>query len=134
MTLIERASHPDASAIRTLIVDDCEVVRTSLVKFVKTIPAIELVGVAATGIEAIELAGEKKPQLVLMDFQMPGLNGLEAALLLRDLDPTIRVILISAEDLSFVEDCWGAGGADAFVHKANLIYELKPTINRLFTR
>ena len=115
-----------------MIVDDCEVVRASLVRLLATMPSVELIGIAANGLDAIEMTADKKPQLVLMDFQMPGLNGLETMRLIRDLHPATRVILMSAHDLSQVEECYGVGGADAFVPKENLFNELQATIHRLF--
>ena len=127
-----KESRPLSARIKTLIVDDCEVVRASLVRLLATMPFVELIGIAASGLDAIEMTADKQPQLVLMDFQMPGLNGLEAMRLIRDLHPATRVILMSAHDLSQVEECHGVGGADAFVPKKNLFNELQATILRLF--
>ena len=64
--------------IRVLIADDHEVVRDGLRMILEAEESFDVVGEAADGVEAVELTGQLRPQVVLMDLRMPRMNGLEA--------------------------------------------------------
>ena len=68
-------SQPEAR-FSVLIADDSKVIRTRLVSILETLPGVEL-RVAADGLEALALAKERKPDLLLCDHEMPGMNGIE---------------------------------------------------------
>jgi two-component system response regulator AlgR len=65
--------------LRVLVVDDEPLARERLSHLVEELPAVELAGVAASGEEALLLAGRLRPEVVLLDIRMPGMDGLEAA-------------------------------------------------------
>ncbi|HEU5468754.1 MAG TPA: response regulator, partial [Steroidobacteraceae bacterium] len=65
--------------LRVLVVDDEPLARERLSHLVEELPSVELAGVAASGEEALLLAGRLKPEVVLLDIRMPGMDGLEAA-------------------------------------------------------
>jgi two-component system response regulator LytT len=65
------------ATIRTLIVDDEKLARDRLAGFLRAIDGIEVVGEARDGVEAVELIGEHRPDLVFLDVQMPGMNGFD---------------------------------------------------------
>jgi NarL family two-component system response regulator LiaR len=90
----------NADAIRVLIVDDHAVVREGLRNFLGLLADIELVGEAASGSQALELAAKARPSVVLMDLVMPGMDGIEATRRLRAEDPDVKVIVLT----SFAED------------------------------
>jgi DNA-binding NarL/FixJ family response regulator len=78
----------------------------------------ELVGVAETGEASVELARDVKPDLVLMDVNLPSMSGIEAASLLRRLDPAPVVVLLSTYDQSeYGEETEGCGAA-AYISKS----------------
>jgi DNA-binding NarL/FixJ family response regulator len=79
--------------IRVLIADDHGVVRAGLAQLLATFPDVELVGSAANGEEAVALAAERSPDVVLMDLEMPVLDGIQAT---RPLDPKAARALLSA--------------------------------------
>jgi DNA-binding NarL/FixJ family response regulator len=65
-------------SIRIVVADDHPIVRAGIVGLLETAPGIEVVGEAADGAEAVELAAEERPDLVLMDLRMPGVDGASA--------------------------------------------------------
>ena len=76
-----------ADEITTLIVDDHEVVREGLRLSLSRAPHIRVVGEAADGASAVEMAERRKPDVVIMDVRMPGMDGLEATKLLTERVP-----------------------------------------------
>jgi two-component system, NarL family, response regulator LiaR len=89
-----------ADAIRILVVDDHAVVREGLRAFLELQEEFEVVGEAGDGAEAVELAERLRPDVVLMDLVMPGLDGVGAMQRLRERLPSSRVIVLT----SFAED------------------------------
>ena len=118
-------------AIRVLIVDDDDRFRWRLAQFLATVPDIEMVGEVATGQEALANAEALKPDLVLMDVRMPGMNGITATRLLKAQQPDLRVIVLSVYDLKEYEDAALASGASAYVIKKGIIEELIPAIRNV---
>lgn len=84
--------------IRVLIVDDHPVVRDGLRAILATEPGIAVAGAAATGTEAIRMAGIHRPDVVLMDLQMPGTNGMAATAAIRSRHPEIGVLILTTYD------------------------------------
>ena len=87
-------------AIRVLIADDHPVVRQGLRTFLQLQKDIQVIGEAATGEEAVALAGELAPEVVLMDLVMPDLDGIEATRRIHAASPATRVIVLT----SFAQD------------------------------
>lgn len=81
--------------IRVLLADDHTLVRAGLRGLLQDLAGVEVVGEASDGQEALRLAEALRPDAVLLDVGMPGLNGLDAAARLAALDPGIRVIILS---------------------------------------
>jgi two-component system response regulator AlgR len=84
--------------LRVLVVDDEPLARERLSHLVEEMPAAELAGVAASGEEAILLAGRLRPEVVLLDIRMPGMDGLEAANHLARMPEPPAVIFTTAYD------------------------------------
>lgn len=82
--------------ISLLVADDHRAVRKQLHELLELAPDFAVVALAATGVEAVNLAQTHRPDVVLLDFSMPELNGLEAAELIRQQCPATRLILVSA--------------------------------------
>ena len=85
-------------SIRILVVDDHPVLRDGLVAILSTQAGFEVVGEAETGGKAVLLAAELQPDIVMMDLEMPGMDGVEALKQMRDRDPDIHVIVFTAYD------------------------------------
>ena len=85
-----------ADRIRVMIVDDHPVVRKGLSTFLSHEVDMEVVGLAADGEEALEMASKASPDIVLMDLSMPGIGGIEATRQLVERDPEIRVMMLTS--------------------------------------
>lgn len=84
--------------IRVLICDDQDVVREGLRVILSTAPGIEVVGLAKDGAAAVELFDRHKPDVVLMDLNMRGVNGIQATRQLRAKYPGVRVLALTTYD------------------------------------
>ena len=106
-----------ASRVRVLIADDHRLYSDTLQLLLATDDRIDVVGRAADGVEAVELALRFRPDVVLMDVQMPRLDGIAAVLALRPLLPGVRVVMLSSS--AAVEDVERArdAGACAYLTK-----------------
>ena len=82
--------------ISVLIVDDHDVVRQGIRAFLATQPDLEIVGEAASGDEAIRLAREHIPDVVLMDLVMPGMNGVEATRAVKRVSPRSQIVVLTS--------------------------------------
>ena len=85
----------DGSAIRILVVDDHPVVRQGVAGLVGGQPDMSIVGQASNGREAIKQFRTHHPDIVLMDLQMPEMNGLDALMAIRDEAPEARIIVLT---------------------------------------
>jgi DNA-binding NarL/FixJ family response regulator len=96
--------------IRVLIVDDHAIVRTGLAQLLDTTDDLELAGATGDGDEAVALAAELKPDVVLMDLSMPGTDGVTATARIVAQDPTAHVlVLTSFSDQARILDALQAG-------------------------
>ena len=110
--------------IRVVICDDQAVVREGLEMILEADSGIEVVGLAENGLRAIELATEKNPDLVLMDLNMPGMNGIQATREISKQLPDIKILVLT----TFGEDEWVfdavRSGADGYLLKGTPRQEL----------
>jgi DNA-binding NarL/FixJ family response regulator len=84
--------------IRVVLADDHTLVRAGIRALLEKVPGVEVVGEAGDGREVLNLVGTRRPDVVLMDIAMPGLNGLEAAARVVQEFPDARVIMLSMYD------------------------------------
>jgi len=84
--------------IRVLIADDHLVVREGLRAILEAAPDLTLVGEAADGLEAVRLAGQLSPDVVLMDLRMPGVDGIEAIRQIKARYPAVEIVILTTYD------------------------------------
>jgi DNA-binding NarL/FixJ family response regulator len=82
--------------IRVLLVDDHKLVRAGLQSLLATVDDIQVVGVAASGCEALGVATDTGPEVVLMDLSMPGMGGVEATRQLLERMPSVQVVMLTS--------------------------------------
>ena len=90
-----------SESVTVLVVDDEILIRAGLASLMRAAPGIEVVGEAANGLEAVELAARTRPDVILMDIRMPGLDGIAATerILANSTEPKPRVIVLTTFDL-----------------------------------
>ena len=100
-----------------LLADDHPVVRKGLADLLRERPEIDLVGEASDGEEAVALARETKPDVVLMDVSMPNLNGIEATRYITAEMPNVRVIGLSMHEEEDMPRAMREAGATVYLSK-----------------
>jgi two-component system invasion response regulator UvrY len=106
--------------VTVLTVDDQRIFLQTARSLIEATPGFEQVGEAASGEEALELAADLRPDLVLVDVRMPGMDGVETARRLTLADPDATVVLISLEDVPQLSSAVARAGAAGYVRKQDL--------------
>jgi DNA-binding NarL/FixJ family response regulator len=119
-------------ARRILVVDDAEDLRMLLRLRMESRKGLHVVGEAADGVAAVELASELQPDLVLLDLAMPRMDGLEALPLIRAAVPGVRVVVLSGFNQSTLADKALEAGADHYVVKGGSMRALLDLVESMF--
>lgn len=117
--------------IKILVVDDHKFVREGIVNALSAEKYISVVGQAENGLEAVSKASELKPDIIVMDLNMPTLNGYEATRMLRNKKNKVKIIIISVNSDKQTQEAVLGVGANAFFSKSSDITELLKIIRRL---
>lgn len=88
----------DQDKIRIMLIDDHALFRTGVAGVLSDHPAIEVVAQGSSGEEAIKLASELMPDLIVMDINMPGQGGLEATKKIKEVMPYVKIVMLTASD------------------------------------
>jgi DNA-binding NarL/FixJ family response regulator len=117
--------------VRVLAADDQRVVREGLAMLLGLLPDVEVVGTAADGEEVLALAGELKPDVILMDLRMPRMDGVEATRRLRERDPGVKVVVLTtyADDRSVLDAL--RAGALGYLTKDAGAAEIQQALHRV---
>ena len=118
-------------SLSVLVVDDDSRFRGSVVGLLAEVPGVRVLGEAGDGDEAVRLAIERRPQVVLMDITMPGAGGLEAIRRTKAVLPDTKVIVITMHAEAVYQRAAAQCGADGFVLKKNVRGELLSTLYRV---
>lgn len=124
---------PSPEKIRVLIVDDIQEARENIRRMLTFEQSVEVVGAAKNGREAIDLAVELKPDVVIMDINMPDMDGITATEEIRKKIPHIQIVILSVQsDPSYMRRAMLAGARD-FLTKPPMIEELAAAVIRAGT-
>jgi len=105
------------STVRILVVDDFALIRQFVVELLGKRPELQVVGEASDGLEALQMAVELRPDLILLDIGLPGLNGIEVARQMRSLVPESKIIFLTSESsVDVVQEAFSLG-AQGYVTK-----------------
>ena len=117
--------------VRIVLADDHKLFRDGLRPLLEKQRDLQVVGEASDGREVLELAASLRPDLIVLDVSMPGLNGIEAARRIREIDPAIRIAMLSMHaDRRYVLESLKAG-ATAYLLKDDGFEELIRAIPRI---
>jgi DNA-binding NarL/FixJ family response regulator len=119
--------------IRVLLADDHALFRRGLEMVLKEEAGIELVGQACDGAEAVQMAGEMLPDVVLMDVRMPKITGIEAARQVKEVAPSATVVMLTVSDAE--DDRFEAirAGASGYLLKDIPLDEVAGAVRALIT-
>jgi len=123
---------PQKSVIRLLAVDDHKMVREGIVSLLESEPDIEVVGEAKNGKNAIAMAARLRPDVVLMDIEMPDVDGIEATRTILERNPDILVVGLSMHGDEDYSRKMRQAGAAALEDKVEASTQLIETIRRVF--
>ena len=121
---MDNLTSSSGARLRILLADDNKPFRQRVRKLLRNTPDVELVGEAGDGEEAVRLAGELKPDIVIMDVVMPRLNGVEATRQVTSELPSAKVIALSLHGDDGFRRAMLEAGASAYLLKDNVGHEL----------
>lgn len=122
----------DLNRIRVLVADDHSLLRDGVASLIADQPDMEMVGEATNGAEAIEQFRKHRPDVALLDLQMPGMNGIDATTVIREEFPEARIVVLTtyAGDAQILQAL--RAGAQAYLLKSVLRRELLDTIRAVY--
>ena len=116
---------PNEGAVRILIADDHRLFAESLMAVLSEDDRIDVVGIAGNGQEAVQLALELRPDVILMDLKMPVLDGFEATRRIRDAGSDAQVLILTGTDGEIGSEEAVMAGASGYMRKEQGVAQLK---------
>jgi DNA-binding NarL/FixJ family response regulator len=114
---------------RVLIVDDHAFIRRGVQTILNPFPEWEPCGEADSGNEAIRMADELRPEVIIMDVSMPGLNGIEATRVIRKAQPNVKIVLLTLHESADLVRMAFRAGARGYLLKTDAEQELVRALN-----
>ena len=118
--------------IKVLLAEDHTIVRKGISEFVQREPDMEVVGEVGDGEEAIKMTAELQPDIVVMDIVMPNLNGIEATKRIKELYPSVAVLILTAYDYDQYIFALLEAGAAGYLMKGARVSELIDAIRAVY--
>lgn len=117
--------------MKILIADDFKPIRTAIAGILSQQPDLEVCGEACNGTEALRLATELSPDIVLLDISMPGIDGLQASRLIHESVPSTKIIILSHHDPAQLLKHARKSGAQECIDKGRMAADLVASIRRV---
>lgn len=114
---------------RVLIVDDHAFIRRGVQSILQAFPEWELCGEADNGKDAIQLNEELKPEVIIMDISMPGLNGIETTRTIRKMNSNVKIVLLTLHETGELVRSAFRAGAQGYLLKVDAEQELVKALN-----
>jgi DNA-binding NarL/FixJ family response regulator len=118
--------------MRTLVVDDHAGFRQALLRSLRRLDWLSIIGEGENGVEAVQRSEELRPDVVLLDLAMPEMGGLQACRLIKAQDQAPFVAIVSHFDDNQHREFAARAGADAFISKLQVMQELVPVLEALY--
>ncbi len=118
--------------IKVLLAEDHTIVRKGISEFVQREPDMEVVGEVGDGEEAVKMTAELQPDIVVMDIVMPNLNGIEATKRIKELYPSVAVLILTAYDYDQYIFALLEAGAAGYLMKGARVRELIDAIRAVY--
>ena len=119
------------ASIRVLIVDDDPLVRTALSHFVSRDPEIDVIGEAETGLEAVAFVEKDRPDVIMMDVQMPDMNGIDATKAITSRWPGVRILAVTTLDGSDTVLPMLSAGASGYMLKDSSAESIRTAVQEV---
>lgn len=118
--------------VRVVLADDHDLVRQGLRALFQRFPQWTVCGEAKNGKEAVDLVAELQPDLAVLDLTMPEMNGIQAAVRIRQVSPVTKIVMLSMHSSYYSAEEAYRAGVNAYVTKSEAATELMRTINAIF--
>jgi two-component system, NarL family, response regulator DesR len=119
------STPPYGRAVRILLVDDHRLFVESLMALLSEDDRVDVVGIASNGAEAVELATQLRPDVILMDLKMPVMDGLEATRRIRDGGIESQILILTGTDAPVDSEDVTKAGASGYLRKERGVEELR---------
>jgi two-component system response regulator DesR len=119
------SSPPRGRAVRLLIADDQRLFSESLMTVLTQDERVDVVGIANNGAEAVELAETLQPDVILMDLNMPVMDGLQATRRIREAGNDVQILILTGTETTIGSEDVTAAGASGFLRKEQGVEELR---------
>jgi DNA-binding NarL/FixJ family response regulator len=119
------SAPPNARAVRILIADDHRLFAESLMAVLSEDERVDVIGIAEDGQQAVDLATELRPDVILMDLKMPVLDGFEATRRIREAGLDTQIFILTGTDQAIGSEDAVAAGASGYLRKEQSVAELK---------
>jgi DNA-binding NarL/FixJ family response regulator len=121
-------SVPPLGRVRVLLADDQRLFAESLMAVLSEDERVDVVGIAENGEDAVKLAAELQPDVVLMDLKMPVMDGLEATRRIRETGLPVQILLLTGTETQVGAQDAAEAGASAFMRKERGVEELRQVL------
>jgi len=118
----------DTASVRVIVVEDHEKWRHFFSTALQKQPELQVIGEVSDGLEAVQKAEELQPDLILLDIDLPTLNGIEAARQIRKVSPASRILFVSENRSADIAEEALSTGASGYVVKSDTGSELLPAV------